>query len=105
MALEMKIDKKTKGEYSILTIEGELNLDNLSELKEALNDIIQKKERHLVLEMKKVSYIDSNAIGVLHNARTKLHAANKELYINNLSPQLLEILRIMGLSFPFIMLD
>ncbi len=105
MALEMKIDTKTKGEYAILYIEGELNLYNISELKEALNDIIQNKESHLVLEMKKVSYIDSNAIGILHNARTKLHTLNKELYINNLSPELLEILQIMGIAFPVIQLD
>lgn len=105
MGNDMKFDKKQKGEYVILAVEGELNLYNLTELKEALNDVIQKKENHLVMDMKKVSYIDSNAIGVLHNARTKLHAANKELYINNLSPELLEILRFMGLSFPVIRLD
>lgn len=101
----MKIDRQMKGEYAILVIEGELNLYNMSDLKEIFNDVIQKKDCNLVLEMKNVSYIDSNAIGLLFNTRTRLLAANRELYINNLSPELSEILRFMGLSFPAISLQ
>jgi anti-anti-sigma factor len=101
----MKIDKEIKNGYVILLLEGELNFYNISELKEALQEVTQAKNRSLVLDMKLVSYIDSNALGVIHNARTKLLSVNKDLYINNLSPELQEILRIMGLSFPEMRVD
>ena len=101
----MKIDKQIKNGYVLLLLEGELNFYNISELKEALQEVIQSKDRSLVLDMKLVSYIDSNAIGVIHNTRTKLLSANKDLYINNLSSELQEILRIMGLSFPEMRMD
>ena len=57
---------------SLLSVEGDLDLASAPSLKWALADLQSAGSRHVVVDLARVSFIDSTALGVLIEARTKL---------------------------------
>jgi len=102
-AMEIKVSEK--GGYRILALVGEFNLYNVRELKETLFAQITSAETNIIINMKQVSYMDSNAIGVLYAAQKKLLDMNKELYLSQMSIELADVMRIVGLNFSVIDTD
>lgn len=101
----MEIKINDKGGYRIVTLEGEFNLYTVRELKEAIFNSITTTESSIILDMKKVTYMDSNAIGVLYAAQKKLHDMDKDLYVTSMTIELADVMRIVGLKFGSIDID
>ncbi|HPA72005.1 MAG: STAS domain-containing protein [Spirochaetes bacterium] len=101
----MEIKVSEKGGYRIIALVGEFNLYNVRELKETLFSQITSAENNIIINMKQVSYMDSNAIGVLYAAQKKLMDMNKELYLSQMSVELADVMRIVGLNFSVIDTD
>jgi anti-anti-sigma factor len=101
----MDIKISDKGGYRIISLVGEFNLYNVRELKEALFNQITSADADIIINMKKVSYMDSNAIGVLYAAQKKLFDMNKELFLSQMSIELADVMRIVGLNFSLIDTD
>jgi anti-anti-sigma factor len=99
LILQMEIKTSDKGGYRIVTLEGEFNLYTVRELKEAIFNSIITTDASIILDMKKVTYMDSNAIGVLYAAQKKLHDMNKELYVTSMNIELADVMRIVGIKF------
>jgi len=95
----MNIKVHEKKGYRIITLEGEFNLYNVRELKETIFNCIAGSVYNIVIDMARVTYMDSNAIGVLYAAQKKLSDMNKELYISRMSVELADVMRIVGLTF------
>lgn len=98
----MDIKITDKGGYRIISLEGEFNLYNVRELKEALFNQITSTDANIIINMKKVSYMDSNAIGVLYAAQKMLGDMHKELFLSQMSIELADVMRIVGLNFSLI---
>lgn len=101
----MEIKTSDKGGYRIVTLEGEFNLYTVRELKEAIFNSITTTDASIILDMKKVTYMDSNAIGVLYAAQKKLHDMDKELYVTSMTLELADVMRIVGLKFGTMNID
>jgi anti-sigma B factor antagonist len=56
----------------VLHLGGELDLYNADELRSALEDALAQDPSRIVIEMSEVEFIDSTALGVLIEARSKL---------------------------------
>jgi len=56
----------------VVRLAGELDLYNAHEVRDALADAAELRPERIVVDLSKVEFIDSTALGVLIEARTKL---------------------------------
>ena len=56
----------------VLTLAGELDLYNADEVRDALADALAGSPARIVVDMSDVDFVDSTALGVLIEARSKL---------------------------------
>jgi len=61
-----------RGEAVIVHLVGELDLYNASEVRAALMEVCAQSPERLVIDLAGVGFVDSTALGVLIEARTKL---------------------------------
>jgi anti-sigma B factor antagonist len=67
------------GDAVVVTLAGELDLYNAHELREALVAECERGPDRLVVDLSRVVFVDSTALGVLIEARTKL--ANRRAFL------------------------
>ncbi len=85
---------------SLLSVEGDLDLASAPSLKWALADLQSAGSRHVVVDLAKVSFIDSTALGVLVGAQRGLDPGVK-LAIACAEENVLRIFELTGLDGMF----
>jgi anti-sigma B factor antagonist len=85
---------------SLLSVEGDLDLASAPNLKWALADLQSVGARHVVVDLSKVSFIDSTALGVLVGAQRGLDPGVK-LAIACAEENVLRIFELTGLDGMF----
>jgi anti-sigma B factor antagonist len=85
---------------SLLSVEGDLDLASAPSLKWALADLQAAGSRHVVVDLSKVSFIDSTALGVLVGAQRQLDPGVK-LAIACAEENVLRIFELTGLDGMF----
>ena len=64
---------KAVGDACVVRLGGELDLYNASDVREALEQATADSPQRVVVDLSEVEFIDSTALGVLIEARTKLN--------------------------------
>jgi len=85
---------------SLLSVEGDLDLASAPSLKWALADLQSASSRHVVVDLSRVSFIDSTALGVLVGAQRSLDPGVK-LAIACAEENVLRIFELTGLDGMF----
>jgi len=96
--LDLVSAPRVQGTAVVVSLCGELNLDNSSELRDALLGILAKHSpKKFVLNLKQVPYMDSSAVAVLVELLQNLRKRGGKLMLSELHPRvkgLLEIVRL-----------
>src|SRR4051794_17962854 len=87
----------------VLHLAGELDLYNANELRSALADALAQEPGRIVVEMSEVEFVDSTALGVLIEARSKL--APNGLLLAAPQPETRRTLQVSGLDRHLPVLD
>ncbi len=61
----MEITRRESGNIVILDINGEIDLYNAPEIKDVIAKLIEEQKYYTIINLEKVSYIDSSGIGAL----------------------------------------
>jgi anti-anti-sigma factor len=96
---ELRITKVTAGPWSVIACEGDLDVTTSSELRIALRDA--SLDSGVVLDLDKVAFIDSTALGVLIAGQKQIQREGRQLRIVVSNPVILRILAITGLDDMF----
>ena len=92
--MKKNIERQTLHVY----LEGELDMNNANELKEAIDTEIDKKGiKNIVLHMQDLSFIDSSGLGVLLGRYKKLLPMGGKLKVANVPPNIYKIMELSGL--------
>jgi anti-sigma B factor antagonist len=99
--MQVHVERLVGGEYGVATVRGEIDLAGVDELREALHQLIVSGARHLVLDLGRVTYIDSTGLGVLVGACRRAQSHDGSLAVVGARPRLLSIFKLTGLTGVF----
>jgi anti-sigma B factor antagonist len=85
----------------VLNVTGEIDVYTAPQFKEAVNDILADGEKHLVIDMAGVTYMDSSGFGTLLSATKRLRPQGGTVNLVKVSPAIDRILRITRLNTIF----
>lgn len=83
-------------EPHLVVVDGELDLITASQLKRGIDEVIEATSGDVMVDLAKVSYIDSTSLTVLLAAHDRLAAEGRRLAVVNPSSQVLRLLEICG---------
>ena len=87
------------GELVIAYLVGELDHHTVREIREALDKVISlRKPKHVIIDFKNVSFMDSSGIGLVLGRYQLLQAFRATLEIRNVSPRTKKIFELAGIG-------
>lgn len=101
----MDITKKTKGDIVILEIVGEIDLYNAPEIKDIISKLIEERCYNVIIDLEKVSYIDSSGIGALISSLSNLKKYHGGLKIINVYASVRKVFELTKLTSFFEIYD
>ena len=97
----MKINVKKSENQVIFQLEGSLDIYTSLDLKAALEDHAAENSMLVVIDMEKLSYIDSSGIGILIKALNYVQGLQGKLAVANLKPVIEKVFKVSGLTSYF----
>ena len=91
---------ETPQQSSVLAVEGEVSVHTISVFRDALQRLLDGGARQIVVDLTRVNFLDSTALGVLMCAQRRLLAKGGFLQIASCEP-LAEFFRTVGLDRVF----
>ena len=101
----MDINTRSKGDVVLLDITGEIDLYNAPEIKDIINKLISEKKYNIVINLEKVSYIDSSGIGALISSLSNLKKYQGGLKIINVFASVKKVFELTKLTSFFEIYD
>jgi anti-sigma B factor antagonist len=91
---------------TILDLSGRITLGEGSvQLRDAIRDLISKGEKHILLNLGDVNYIDSSGLGELVSAFTTAKNQNADVKLLNLTKKVKDVLQVTKLYTVFDIYD
>ena len=100
--MTMKVTTRQVDGVTILDLSGRITLGEGSvQLRDAVRDLLTKGQKHILLNLGDVNYIDSSGIGELVSAYTTARNQGGELKLLNLTKKVHDLLQITKLYTVF----
>ncbi len=100
--MSMKISTRQVDGVTILDLSGRITLGEGSvQLRDAVRDLLSKGQKHILLNLADVNYIDSSGIGELVSAFTTVRNQGGELKLLKLTKKVHDLLQITKLYTVF----
>lgn len=96
--MDLEIETTAVGEYRTVLIEGELDIYSAPQLKLHLSSLIIEGESNILLDLTRVTFLDSTGLGVIVGTYKRLHSVGGQLRIICTLEPILEIFEITGLG-------
>ncbi|MBK9313469.1 MAG: STAS domain-containing protein [Acidobacteria bacterium] len=98
----MTITERKSGDVTILDVEGKILLgEGDVHLKDKINQLIERKETKIVLNLANVPYMDSGGLGEIVRSYTTVKRADGELKLLNATARIKDLLTITKLLTVF----
>lgn len=86
-------------DYEVVEFDGELDKSTLSEAETQLIKLVDSlKRKYLIMDFRRLKYINSEGIGLLMSLHTKLIKNNKRIFMCGANQNVLSVLDLVGLS-------
>jgi len=96
------IEKRTRGNVSILDVEGAIKLGESADFfSRALENVLKQETSHVVIDFSGINYIDSTGIGELIGYLSKFSGEHRQVALVNPSERILKLLKAVRLESLF----
>jgi anti-sigma B factor antagonist len=99
--IELSIETRDQGDWSVLEVAGEVDLYSAPKLKERLRALSDQGKHRVVVNLGQVGFIDSTALGVLIGARRRAREHEGEVVLAAPTEPVHKVLSITGLDRVF----
>jgi anti-sigma B factor antagonist len=99
--MDLKLGHYTKDGIEVIDAEGEIDIYTAPRLRELLVDLVSKDNYRLVVNLEKVTFLDSTGLGVLVGSLNRVRARDGSLDLVCAQERILNIFRITGLTKVF----
>ena len=96
------IKLKKKGRVCILKLSGKLDLYNIYQVEIFFNQLVEKGNKSIILDLKKVSYLDSSGLGGLLKMSTDIKKYNGNMSICRLQDYPKSLVKMTCLEYTFL---
>ena len=96
--MNLHIDSFVENRKTILKLSGEIDAHTAPELKTTLLELLNKENNDVVIDLEKVSYMDSTGLGVFISALKKSKEQNSSFKLINLQENVYRLFNITGLN-------
>lgn len=96
---KMEVLVREEGQVGIIEVAGEIDIYNCGELRKIIDEYINRKIARIVVDLGKVTYIDSSTIGVLLSEQKRLELQKgglKLLNVKGAPRNVIEMARLQG---------
>ena len=90
----MKTNLTYVGNTALLELEGEVDAEHAAQLKRVFVKLREEDRRRVVLDLQKVSFVDSTGLGILISLMRQLKEVDGELRLVGLQPEVRSIFEI-----------
>ncbi len=95
----MNVTIETSGELVIAYLVGEIDHHSASEIRSKLDNTISlRRPKHLIIDFKNVSFMDSSGIGLVMGRYRLLQSYKSTLELRNVSPQTKKLFELAGIG-------
>ncbi|MBP7901653.1 MAG: STAS domain-containing protein [Spirochaetes bacterium] len=101
----MEINRRESADIVVLDISGEIDLYNAPEIKDTINQLIEDQKYNVIINLEKVSYIDSSGIGALISSLSSLKKYQGGLKIINVYASVHKVFELTKLTSFFEIFD
>ena len=100
--MSVKLNTRQVGDVSVVDVAGRITLgEGSSALRDLLREMVGKGQKHILLNLGEVSYIDSSGIGELVSGFTTVTNSGGQLKLLNLNKRVKDLLQITKLYTVF----
>ena len=99
--MDLKLGHYSKDGIEVVTVEGEIDIYTAPRLRELLIDLVGKGNYQLIVNLDKVSFLDSTGLGVLVGSLKRVRPHDGWLDLVCTQERILNIFRITGLTKVF----
>lgn len=96
--MDLSIKTTNDGGTALVSVVGEVDVSNASELREALDTALAQEPAGITADLAQVAYIDSTGIGVLVGAATRSAEAGVAFAVANPQPNVRRVLGLLGVE-------
>ena len=93
----MSIEQKINGNVGKLFLSGEIDLDNSTQVRENIKDLIDKVKT-IEVQLSKVNYIDSSGIAALVEGMQLSKSGSKEFCLTDVSNEVMKVIKLAHLD-------
>jgi anti-sigma B factor antagonist len=97
----LQLQERTVGDVVVLSVAGEMKMENCGALKERVRSLLAQGRRHLVIDLEQVPWMDSAGLGQLVTVSVTTKNAGGLLKLVNLTRRLKELLAMTRLAPQF----
>lgn len=94
----MEIIHKTIDSIPVLEIQGEVDLYNAREIKEAIDEKVKNQQYEVVVDLSQVPFMDSSGIGTLVTGMYKLKKYHGNLKVAGVSGSVAKVFKLTGME-------
>jgi anti-sigma B factor antagonist len=103
--MDLRLTTDTHDGWTILAVDGELDLHTSPQLQRALWEAIDQGAKHVALDMSDVPFMDSSSLGVIIGGLKRAREVGGDLALISLQPSPAKVVALTGLDAVFRMVD
>ena len=94
----MAVRVEVKNDLTVCYVDGEININSSPDIKKSFDKLISKKTPRIVVNLSKVTYVDSSGLATLVEILKNMRAYGGKLRLTNLSAKIKSLFEITKLE-------